>query len=265
MRRIALRIKYRGTNYHGWQRQERDITVQEVLEDALAITCEEPIRTIGCGRTDAGVHARRYCVSFDTHTKIPLDRLPLALNTRLPDDIAVEAAVEAPPDFNAILSCVKKEYTYRIYNSRIRDPFFAQTSYFHPGALDHEIMARGAEAFVGTHDFAAVRSVGTQTKTTIRTVHHFEVERIGEMIVLRVCADGFLYNMARAMVGTLLYVSQGKIAPEDIPALLATRDRRLTGPTAPPEGLAMSRIWYDGVVGQMMSCETPTKCDILLE
>ncbi|MCL2567901.1 MAG: tRNA pseudouridine(38-40) synthase TruA [Oscillospiraceae bacterium] len=252
MRKLALRIRYCGTAYHGWQRQEKDITVQEVLERALAITCEEPIRVVGCGRTDAGVHAERYCVSFDSNTKIPLDRLPIALNTRLPDDIVVEAAVEAPDDFNAILSCIKKEYTYQIRNSRIRDPFTAPFSYFYPKPLDHERMARGAAAFVGTHDFSAVRSVGTQTKTTVRTVHHFEVERVGEMIRLRVCANGFLYNMARAMVGTLLYVSEGKIAPEEIPALLEKGNRRLTGPTVPPQGLALTRLWYDGVVGQMM-------------
>jgi len=254
MRRIALHIKYRGTAYHGWQRQARDLTVQEVLEEALAIICEEEIRTVGCGRTDAGVHAARYCVSFDTGTKIPLDRLPLALNARLPKDIAVLAAVEAPTDFNAILSCVKKEYTYQILNSRIRDPFLAPFSYFYPQPLDQGRMAEAAAAFVGTHDFAAVRSVGTKTKTTVRTVHHFEVEREGDMLRMRICANGFLYNMARAMVGTLLYVAEGKIAPEEIPALLAKRDRRLTGPTAPPEGLCLSRIWYEGKVGEMMDC-----------
>ncbi|MCL2843662.1 MAG: tRNA pseudouridine(38-40) synthase TruA [Oscillospiraceae bacterium] len=252
MRKIALRIKYNGTNYHGWQRQANDITVQQVLEEALAVTCGTDIRTVGCGRTDAGVHAWRYCVSFESDTKIPLDRLPLALNARLPADIAVAAAVAAPDDFNAILSCVKKEYTYQILNTRIRDPFLAHTAYFYPQRLDHDRMERAAAAFVGTHDFAAVRSVGTQTKTTVRTVHYFDVERDGDILRLRVCADGFLYNMARAMVGTLLYVSEGKIEPEDIPGLLQKADRRLTGPTAPPQGLAMSRIWYDGIVGEMM-------------
>ncbi|MCL2368748.1 MAG: tRNA pseudouridine(38-40) synthase TruA [Oscillospiraceae bacterium] len=253
MRRLALRIKYRGTNYHGWQRQEKDITIQEVLEKALHITCEEPIRTVGCGRTDAGVHAQVYCVSFDSNTNIPLDKLPLALNARLPDDIAVEAAIEAPEDFNAILSCVKKEYTYQILNSRIRDPFLAPYVHFYPQNLDDARLKAGAAAFVGTHDFAAVRSVGTQTKTTVRTVHYFEVERQGDLLRLRICADGFLYNMARAMVGTALYVAQGKIEPGEIPHLLAKGDRRLTGPTAPPQGLALTRLWYPGVVGEMMA------------
>jgi len=252
MRRLALRMKYRGTHYHGWQRQERDITIQEMLEKALHITCEEDIPTVGCGRTDAGVHAWTYCVSFDSNTKIPLDRLPLALNARLPEDIVVFGAVEAEPDFNAISSCVKKEYTYQIRNSRIRDPFLAPFSYFYPKPLDLDRMTRGAEAFVGTHDFRAVRSVGTETRTTVRTVHYFKVEREGDLIRLRVCADGFLYNMARAMVGTLLYVAEGKIEPEEIPLLLENGDRRKTGPTVPPQGLALSRLWYKGAVGEMM-------------
>jgi len=252
MRRLALRMKYRGTNYHGWQRQEKDVTIQEKLEEALRITCEEDISVVGCGRTDAGVHAWTYCVSFDSHTKIPLDRLPLALNARLPEDIAVQKAVEAPSDFNAISSCVKKEYTYQICNSRIRDPFLAPVAYFYPKPLNLERMASAAEAFVGTHDFRAVRSVGTETRTTIRTVHYFTVERVGDLILLRVCADGFLYNMARAMVGTLLYVAEGKIEPEEIPHLLEHGDRRKTGPTAPPQGLALSKLWYAGTVGEMM-------------
>jgi tRNA pseudouridine38-40 synthase len=245
-------MKYRGSNYHGWQRQEKDRTIQAELERALAITCEEEIGVVGCGRTDAGVHAWTYCVSFDSGTKIPLDRLPLALNARLPEDIAVQKVVEAPADFNAISSCVKKEYTYQILNSRVRDPFLAPDVYFYPKALDLDRMANAARAFVGTHDFRAVRSVGTETRTTVRTVHHFTAERVGDLIRLRVCADGFLYNMARAMVGTLLYVAEGKIEPEEIPGLLEAGDRRKTGPTAPPQGLALSRLWYPGLVGEMM-------------
>ena len=252
MRKIALRLAYCGTAYHGWQRQNEDISVQAVLEEALSITCEEPIRVVGCGRTDAGVHARRYCVSFSSDTQIPLDKLPLALNARLPGDVVVQKAVEAPPDFNAILSCIKKEYTYQILNSRVRDPFLAPFSYFYPAPLDHEKMAQAAKAFEGTHDFSAVRSVGTQTKTTVRTVHYCKVERDGDMLTMTICADGFLYNMARAIAGTLLYVALGKIKPQEIGELLARKDRRLTGPTVPPQGLCLNRLWYEGLVGEMM-------------
>ena len=148
------------------------------------------------------IRDRRYCANFKTDCRIPIDRFPLAVNTYLPRDIAVKDAVEEEENFNAILSCVKKEYTYRIYNDRIRDPFLADRAYFHPVPLDTELMARGAEYFVGTHDFAAVRSVGTETRTTVRTVYWYEVERKDSLIELRVCADGFLYNIC------LLYTSR---------------------------------------------------------
>jgi tRNA pseudouridine38-40 synthase len=210
------------------------------------------VKVTGCGRTDAGVHALCYCANFRTDSKIPADRLPLALNALLPPDIAAVAAVDADEDFNAILSCVKKEYTYKIHNARTRDPFYANRAYFYPVRLDIDVMAKAAAHFVGTHDFMAVRSVGTQTKTTVRTVHWYDVGRNGPLVELRVCADGFLYNMARAMAGTLIYVSEGKIGADEIPKLLETRDRRLSGPTVPPCGLYLTRIWYSGPVGTMM-------------
>ncbi len=253
MRNIALRLMYDGTAYHGWQVQKTETSVAETLEKALTKLCGHPVKVTGCGRTDAGVHAESYCANFRSDTRIPCDRLPLAVNTLLPDDIAVTAAVDAPEDFNAILSCIKKEYTYRIYGaSRIRDPFWKNRAYFYPLPLDISAMRAAAECFVGTHDFAAVRSVGTQTKTTVRTVHYCEVEE-GSVVSVRVCADGFLYNMVRAITGTLIYASEGKISPQEIPAILETRDRRLAGPTVPPQGLYLTRVWYDGPVGEMMS------------
>jgi len=252
MKNIALRLMYDGSRYHGWQVQKTEITVAETLEKALTKLCGHTVKAVGCGRTDAGVHAMRYCANFRTDCSIPVSRIPLAVNTLLPDDIAVTDAVEAPEDFNAILSCIKKEYTYRIYNSRLRDPFWVSRAYFYPSPLNIPVMRSAAEMFVGTHDFASVRSVGTETKTTVRTVHWFEVEQGEQTIDLRVCADGFLYNMVRAMTGTLIYASEGKISPEEIPSLLEARDRRLTGPTVPPQGLYLSRIWYDGSVGKIM-------------
>ena len=174
------------------------------------------------------------------------------MNTRLPDDIAVLAAIEVPDDFNAILSCVKKEYVYRIMNTRIRDPFLQKRVCFYPAPLDIERMKAAGRAFEGTHDFAAVRSVGTQTKTTVRTVHWCRAEREGDEITVAVCADGFLYNMVRAIVGTMVYASHGKLEPEEIPALLEKGDRRLTGPTMPPQGLYLNRVWYEGEVGRLM-------------
>ena len=252
MRNIVLRLAYDGSNYHGWQEQKTDVTVAGTLLSAVQRVCADVRHVTGCGRTDAGVHALRYCANFKTASSIPTDRIPLALNTLLPPDISVRAAVEASEDFNAILSCIKKEYTYKIVNSRLRDPFLHNRAYFYVPKLDVDAMQRAADLFVGTHDFAAVRNVGTETRTTVRTIHWCEVTRDGDEVTIRVCADGFLYNMVRAIVGTLLYVSAGKIAPEDIPRLLETRDRRLTGPTVPPEGLYMSRLWYEGEVGGLL-------------
>ncbi len=252
MRNIAMRLRYDGTNYHGWQIQDKDITVQQVVEEALIKVLKTPTRVVGCGRTDAGVHAQRYCANFRTEARIPVDKLHLAMNAHLPGDVAVCDAVEAEEDFNSILSCVKKEYTYYIHNSNIRDPFLDKRVWFHPSALDADVMHRAAQGFVGTHDFAAVRSVGTDVKSTVRTVHWFDVERKGDIIILRVCANGFLYNMARAMVGTTVFASLGKIDPDDIGSILDSGDRCLAGPTAPPQGLYMTNIWYDGEVGKMM-------------
>ena len=252
-RNIAVRLSYDGSAYHGWQRQPDMPTVQQTLEEALSLVCGETVKATGCGRTDAGVHALRYCANFRTECTIPVDRVALALNTRLPGDIAVSDACEVADDFNAINSCIQKEYIYRIRNSRIPDPFADKRVCFYPSRLNLECMQRAAAAFVGTHDFAAVRSVGTDTKTTVRTVHWCEASREGEIITIRVCADGFLYNMVRAMVGTMVFASYGKLDPDDIPALLEKGDRRLTGPTMPPQGLYMNRVWYDGPAGVMMS------------
>ena len=255
MRNIALRLSYDGSRYHGWQVQKTESSVAETLEGALTKICGHPVKAVGCGRTDAGVHALRYCANFRTDCRIPIDRFPLAVNSRLPDDIAVSAAIEAPESFNAIGSCIKKEYIYKLWNSPVRDPFLEKRACFYPQSLDVERMRRGAEAFVGTHDFKAVRSVGTETKTTVRTVHWCRVETEGPLITVSVCADGFLYNMCRAIVGTLVYASYGKLEPEDIPGLLEKGDRRLTGPTMPPQGLYLNRVWYPEPVGSLFDNE----------
>lgn len=252
MNNIALRLKYDGSAYHGWQIQKNDITVAETMEQALGRVCGHRVKLTGCGRTDAGVHALRYCANFRTDCTIPVDRIPLAVNAQLPGDIAVTDAVIVPDDFNAISSCLKKEYIYKILNSNIRDPFLEKRVCFYPQHLDTDLMKEAASKFEGTHDFKAVRSEGTPTKTTVRTVYHCNVEKSGDLITVSICADGFLYNMCRAIVGTLVYASYGKINPSDIPALLESRNRRLTGPTMPPQGLYLNRVWYEGPAGEMM-------------
>lgn len=244
MRNIALKLMYDGSAYHGWQVQKRDVTVAETLEKALSAVVCHPVKLTGAGRTDAGVHAEVYIANFHTASSIPCDRIPLAVNTRLPADIVVTKASEVSTEFNAIGSCLKKEYTYRIYNSRIRNAFLVNRVWFYPKHLDESIMQAAADYFVGTHDFASVRSVGTETKTTVRTVHYFEITRKDLMIECRVCADGFLYNMVRTMVGTCVYAAEGKFSPHDISLILEGKNRTDAGPTAPPQGLYMTNLWY---------------------
>lgn len=245
MRNIALKLMYLGTAYHGWQIQKNASSVEETLEKALATVVCHSVKCVGAGRTDAGVHAENYIANFHTSSTIPCDRIPLAVNTRLPDDIVVVKATEVHEDFNAIGSCLKKEYTYRIFNSRLGNPFHVNRAWFYPKYLDETVMQAAADHFVGTHDFKAVQSVGTDVKSTVRTVHYFDIARSGDLIECRVCANGFLYNMVRAMVGTCVYAAEGKFSPHDVPAILEGRNRTAAGPTVPPGGLYMTKLWYE--------------------
>ena len=244
MRNIALILMYNGAAYHGWQVQKTEISVAQTLERGLSMVCGEPVKVTGCGRTDAGVHAEHYVANFRTDSRIPVERLPFAANTHIPEDIVVKAAYEVAEDFNAIGSCSRKEYTYRIYNSRLGNPFYVDRAWFYPKRLDEKIMQRAADQFVGTHDFRAVRSVGTETRTTVRTVHYFQVERKGELIECRVCADGFLYNMVRIISGTLIEIGNGQYPPERMQKILDAKDRSAAGPTAPAQGLTLMGIQF---------------------
>ena len=246
MRNIALKLMYNGTAYHGWQMQRTEASVQETLQRGLSMVCGERVKLTGVGRTDAGVHAERYVANFRTSSRIPIDRLPFAVNTHTPEDIVVREALEVADDFNAIGSCLKKEYTYRIYNSRIKNPFYVNRAYFYPKKLDEAVMDAAARAFEGTHDFRAVRSVGTETKTTVRTVHYCRVTRRGELLELKVCADGFLYNMVRILTGTLLEIGSGMRKPEEMKVILEAKNRDMAGRTAPPEGLFLLHVAYEG-------------------
>ena len=249
-RNIAVRLRFVGTAYHGWQLQKEQSTVCSAVTLALEKTTGDKVKLTGCGRTDAGVHAERYVANFSTACSIPTDKLPLALNTALPDDICANAACEVSDRFDATRSCSKKEYTYRIWQGSFHDPFLAGRMWPYSRRLDEKLMDETAQAFVGVHDFAAMQSAGTVLHSTVREVYDFSVSRVGEVIEFRVSASGFLYNMARAMVGTLVYVAEGKLAPGDISGILSGRDRAQAGPTAPAQGLYMTGVWYPrGEVG----------------
>ena len=241
---IAFRLDYLGTAFHGWQRQKNAPTVQQALEEAFkALTGKEAAFT-GCGRTDAGVHAKGYIASVREECTIPLDKLPLAMNARLPMDIAVREAFSVDEGFHPVFSCIAKEYTYTIKNSRVRDPFSLNRALFVPAILDREAMVRCAREFVGVHDFSAMRSLGSNVKTTVREVYEAEVTFEGDRIDIRIRANGFLYNMARTMAGTLLYAGLGKLREGDITEILESKDRIAAGPTLEAGGLCMTGVWY---------------------
>ncbi len=248
MRNVLMSLRYDGTNYHGWQVQKNAVTVQEVFQGALARLLGEDVDIKGCSRTDAGVHANMYCVSAKIDSKIPCDRLKMALTRFLPRDIAVTGAVEVPLDFHARYSCSGKEYVYKIWNEPVRNPFWHGRAFHYWYHLDVEKLDSAAKNFIGTHDFTSFCTLDKRNpENMVRTVKAFSVERNGGLVEMRVTADGFLYNMVRIMVGTLLRVAMGRIEPQEIPDIISAKDRAKAGPTAVAHGLYLNRVFYDGI------------------
>lgn len=248
MRNLLLAICYDGSGYHGWQVQQNAVTVQQVFQEALFRVLGEQPDLKGCSRTDSFVHARQFCISLKTEHGIPCERLVGALNHFLPEDIAVRSCREVAPDFHARYSCTGKEYIYQIWNNPVRDPFLNRRALHYWYALDAEKLNRAAACFLGAHDFTSFCTVDSRERgNLVRTVTKAEVAREGDMVTFTVAADGFLYNMVRIMAGTLLRVAQGKLTPEQIPGVIAAKDRHAAGPTAPPCGLYLNRVFYEDV------------------
>ncbi len=245
MQNCLFTIAYDGRRYHGWQVQENALTVQEVFQKALfqVTGLREDIKA--CSRTDTGVHAREFCVSLRTESLIPPERMRAAVNHYLPEDIAVKDCKAVPLDFHARYSCRGKEYTYEIWNHPVREPFLSGRALHYWYPLDEALLDRAAKHYLGRHDFTSFCTLDSRERGDLtRTVTDSKVERWGDLVVFTVAADGFLYNMVRIMTGTLLRVAQGKIAPEDIPAIMERRDRKAAGPTAPACGLYLNRVFY---------------------
>jgi len=247
MKNILLRLSYDGSNYHGWQSQKDVPSVCDTIKAALEKICGHDISLIGCGRTDAGVHAAVYAANFKTTSTIPVDKIPHAVNALLPRDIALDYAEEVDGAFNAIGSCTAKRYTYRILNSRFRQPLLHNRALWYKHDICDDLLHEAAAHIIGEHDFQSFCGALGVTKTTVRHISDIAITRSGALLDISVTANGFLYNMMRNIVGTLLYVNEGKIAAEAIPQLLAARNRTLAGPTAPPQGLYMTGVHYDGI------------------
>ena len=249
--RLAVSLVYNGARYCGWQVQNNAVSVQQTVQDALEELLSFRPDISGCSRTDAGVHANHYVFHMSAqHIRLSPEKLPLALNARLHGSgIAVKKAVLVPADFHARYSCQKKEYIYKIWNAPYMNPFYEGLAWFFPYRLDEEQLSFVGEEFKGTHDFGGFMSKGSKIKEdTVRTVEYFDVTRREELVTVRVCADGFLYNMVRIMVGTYAQAS-GKLRKGDIAAMIVSRDRSLAGDTAPAHGLYLNRVFYPAQYG----------------
>lgn len=248
MKRVMLTVAYDGTNYSGWQIQPNAVTIESVLTGCLEDLLGSPVKLTGASRTDAGVHALGNVAVFDTSARMPAEKISYALNTRLPMDIRIQDSREAPGDFHPRFCKSVKTYEYRILNRRFPDPTRRLYALFYYYPLDVEKMRAAAACLAGEHDFKSFCTHKEEVENTVRTIYSAEVEKEGDMITIRLCGNGFLYNMVRIIAGTLLRVGSGYYGPEEIPAILNARDRRMAGETAPPQGLTLMRIAYpDGI------------------
>ncbi len=244
MKTIRLTIEYEGTAYVGWQIQANGRSVQQVVEEALAKILGEPVRVISSGRTDGGVHARGMVAHFKTSRELPMSAYRDGVNQYLPDDIAVREAVEAPEGFHARFQARGKWYRYTILRAPVRSPLVCRTSWHLRVPLDEQAMREGAAALVGTHDFAAFRSSGCDAESTVRDIYSVEFSHKEDLLHIDVKGSGFLRNMVRIMVGTLVAIGQGKMTVAQLHAALAGGARQAAGPTAPPQGLCLMEVWY---------------------
>lgn len=245
MRNILLTISYRGTNYHGFQVQDNALTVEEVLQNAIETLLREKVEIKGCSRTDAGVHANMYCVSFKTETDMDTEHIRNSLDALLPDDIAATACEEVDPDFHARYSCRGKRYVYKIWNAPYMSPFWQGMALHYKKPIDEDLLDAVATDFIGKHDFSAFAGTKNEQEDCTREIYSAEVTRDGDLVTFSVTGDGFLYNMVRIMVGTLLFINEGKIEPDAIPEILESKDRSMAGKTARPEGLYLDYVIYE--------------------
>jgi len=245
MPNIKLTISYDGTDYLGWQKQKKGKTIQDTLESALSKIFKKPVKVTGSGRTDAGVHALAQVANFTVKPlRIPLAKLPSVINNALPPDIRITGCELVDEDFNARRSAKEKTYLYVISNSVVQSPFSARYAWHVPSPLDIKKMKRAARHLKGRHDFKAFSASDSSTENTIRTIKKITIEKNGTEIFVLITANGFLKQMARNIVGTLVDVGRGKIDPEEIKNILLSRDRKRAGKCAPANGLFLLNVRY---------------------
>lgn len=241
MKRVKLVVAYDGTAYHGWQVQPSGRTIEGELNSALGALLKEEIRVIGASRTDSGVHALCNVAVFDTDTRIPAEKIAYALNQRLPEDIRIQSSGEVAADFHPRRCNSRKTYEYRILNTPFPLPTKRLYAHFTYVPLDVEKMRQAALYLIGDHDFRSFCSTAAVAESTVRRIYDLTVEKEQDEIVIRICGNGFLYNMVRIIAGTLMEVGRGSIQAEYIKEILDAKERRMAGPTAPACGLTLVR------------------------
>lgn len=244
MRNIMIEIEYDGTNYNGWQIQPNGITIQQRIMEAVKKLTKEDVVINGSGRTDAKVHAKGQVANFYTVSKIPTERLPIAINHFLPGDISILGAKEVSHDFHAQYWAKGKQYSYHIYNRPQRSSLFRNYSYHIPYPLKIDEMQEAAKPLLGTHDFRGFMSSGSSVKDTIRKITAIEIKKNEDSIWITFRGNGFLYNMVRIMVGTLVEIGSGRKSIDTVKEALEQGERKKAGHTAPPQGLFLDKVFY---------------------
>lgn len=245
MRNVLLTIAYDGTNYSGWQIQPNGVTIEEKLMEAFWRMDGSEVKIIGSGRTDARVHARGQRANVKLQSTVPTEKLPMALNAKLPPDIVVTDAKEVSPEFHARYDALGKTYRYRLYTGLFPDPIGRNHQYHVKEKVDFPSLKKALKIMEGTHDFRGFMAAGSSVKTTIRTIENTEIRRMDNGITdIYLSADGFLYNMVRIIVGSIVDVGKGKISHHRLQQALRTQKRHLAGHTAPPQGLFLEGVRY---------------------
>ena len=248
MRNIKLVIEYDGKDFNGWQKQPNKLNIQGTIEKAIETITKEKVDLIASGRTDAGVHALGQVANFKTNSNIPIDKFAIAINSNLKKSIIIKSAEEVDERFHSRLSCKKKTYRYIINNSKYGTAIYRNLETCIKEKLDIEKMKEAIKYFEGEHDFKGFKASGTSSKSSVRTIYKAEViEKENDRIYIELTGNGFLYNMVRIIVGTLVEVGIGKIKPEDIKKIIESKDRKNAGKTLPPQGLYLLKVDYGDV------------------
>ena len=246
MRNIKLTIEYDGKEFNGWQKQPNKLNIQGNIEQAIKLVTGEEVELFASGRTDAGVHAFGQVANFKTNSLIPIEKIPIALNTNLKKSIRIVEAEEVDERFHSRLSCKRKTYRYVINNSSCESAIYRNLETYIPIKLDVNKMKEAAKYFEGEHDFKSFKASGTSSKSSVRIIYELEIlEKANDRIYIEVTGNGFLYNMVRIISGTLVDVGLGKIKPEEIQEIIDCKDRNKAGKTLPAHGLFLMNVEYD--------------------